>query len=154
MPHPGKGVQLNTGRTHFQKGQVPWNKTEPLEKNCLQCSITFFVRPSWDYVKHCSKKCATLTGKLKITGGKSYLWKGGSIYWAKQEVKEHDNYTCQKCGLREPEIMQVDHIIPVAIAPELSAELTNMETLCPNCHARKTVQDRLEIKSSKSLTAD
>ena len=46
------------------------------------------------------------------------------------------------CGMTEPEIMQVDHIKPKSLFPELKAELTNLMTLCPNCHARKTIKEK------------
>lgn len=49
-----------------------------------------------------------------------------------------DNYTCQICGLHDEEIMEVDHIRPQALAPELKYMIDNMVTLCPNCHRRKT----------------
>lgn len=154
MPYPKKGEQRNTGKTHFKKGVEPWNKVTPLKKVCLQCETVFYVRPSWNFIQHCSKSCAQKTQRKKISGAQSYLWKGGSLYWAKQQVKKYDDYTCQVCGLREPEIMEVDHIKPIALNPELKASLQNLMTLCPNCHARKTVDDRKNIKNFKSLTAD
>lgn len=53
-------------------------------------------------------------------------------------VLARDNFTCKKCWLREPDIMEVDHIQERAIAPELKNRLNNLQTLCPNCHAKKT----------------
>ena|SRR3990167_469844 len=58
------------------------------------------------------------------------------------KAKIRDNWTCQVCGLREPEIMEVDHIKPKSRFPELKNALENQVTLCPNCHKRKTVRDR------------
>jgi 5-methylcytosine-specific restriction endonuclease McrA len=54
---------------------------------------------------------------------------------------KRDDFTCQICGLREPEIMQADHVKPESLFPELAREVANMVTLCPNCHARKTVAE-------------
>lgn len=69
-------------------------------------------------------------------GKDSAHWKGGGINWVKRQVLIRDNYTCQKCGLRDDDIMCVDHIKPRSIYPELDKEMTNLQTLCPNCHAR------------------
>lgn len=45
--------------TKFKKGQIPWNKKEPLKKTC-KCGIIFYTKPSLDRVKSCSKRCARL----------------------------------------------------------------------------------------------
>lgn len=86
-------------------------------------------------------------------------WKGGRwLYWRKQALIR-DNYTCQHCGLYDEEIMDVDHIIPIRcslpnrrdIERERDVEinkLTNLQTLCPNCHKRKTLK---QIKNSAHL---
>ena len=48
------------GNGQFQPGQVPWNKKTPIKKTCPKCGKTFSVRPSWDRVKCCSRRCAGL----------------------------------------------------------------------------------------------
>lgn len=73
-------------------------------------------------------------------GGAS--WRGGHIGWYTLKAKIRDNYTCQICGLRDEEIVEVDHIKPKKKFPKLSKVLENMITLCPNCHARKTKRER------------
>lgn len=78
-----------------------------------------------------------------------HSWKGGSDkYWKNKALKRDDNI-CQKCGLKDNEIMIVDHIKPKSIYPELKKELSNLQTLCPNCHARKTVNELKEIMRIK-----
>ena len=69
-------------------------------------------------------------------------------YWnaIRQDVLERDQHICQKCGYSEPEIMTVDHIKPKSIAPELMYQIDNCVTLCPNCHARKTIADKKLIR--------
>lgn len=69
---------------------------------------------------------------------KSWNWKGGCMRVRMQMVLERDDYTCKNCGHREPEIMQVNHIIPYSENKKLRMDMKNMETLCPNCHVRKT----------------
>jgi 5-methylcytosine-specific restriction protein A len=61
-------------------------------------------------------------------------------YWKKQALLR-DNYTCQSCGLKESEIMEVDHILSKSLYPGLKFALENLITLCPNCHRRKTIRD-------------
>jgi len=69
-------------------------------------------------------------------------WAGGSKYYVKQKALERDEYKCQKCGFKDIQIMCVDHILPKSIYPELALDINNLQTLCPNCHARKTLNDR------------
>lgn len=77
--------------------------------------------------------CGRVRNGLGGVGQKSAL---------KIRVKRRDNYTCQLCGLNEPEIMEVDHIKPKSMFPEIKNDMDNLMTLCPNCHKRKTVMDR------------
>ena len=63
----------------------------------------------------------------------------------RKQVLKRDKNTCNQCGLIDEEIMVVDHIKPKSIYPELKLEITNLQTLCPNCHARKTIKEVMEI---------
>ena len=47
-----------------------------------------------------------------------------------------DGFACVECDARHK--LQVDHIKPVRTHPELSWELSNLQTLCERCHSRKT----------------
>jgi 5-methylcytosine-specific restriction endonuclease McrA len=51
-------------------------------------------------------------------------------------AKRRDGFRCVKCGARGR--LEVDHIEPVRTHPELSFDLTNLQTLCGRCHSRKT----------------
>ena len=82
-------------------------------------------------------------------GDKSSRWKGGALKYRKQQVRIRDDYTCQICGFREPEIMIVDHIKPKCKYPELELEMNNLITLCPNCHARKTIREKKNKEYNK-----
>lgn len=70
-------------------------------------------------------------------GHRPVNWKGSLKYQNKQ-VLLRDDYTCQTCGMRDEEIMEVDHIIEKALGGADTQE--NLQTLCPNCHARKTIK--------------
>ena len=85
------------------------------------------------------------------TGEKNNMWAGGTMKYWRVVVIKRDDYTCQKCDLRDLEIMVVDHVKPKAMYPELFLDLKNLVTLCPNCHARKTIKDRKEIAIFKRL---
>lgn len=75
-------------------------------------------------------------------GENHWNWKGGiSSKLLNLKCKERDDWTCQSCLLREPEIMEVDHVKSKARFPELQHDLNNLITLCPNCHKRKTLKE-------------
>ena len=56
------------------------------------------------------------------------------------EIKERDNYTCQKCGIsleKEPHLLlEIDHIIP--ISKNGTTTLDNLQTLCWRCNRQKS----------------
>lgn len=74
-------------------------------------------------------------------GSKASHWKGGCLAYRKNEVLIRDNYTCQVCGLRDPDVAEVDHKIPKKIRPDLANNLENLWVLCANDHRRKTKKD-------------
>ena len=61
----------------------------------------------------------------------SRRWKG-----LRQLALRRDGWQCVSCGARGR--LEVDHIKPVRTHPDLSFELTNLQTLCVPCHTRKT----------------
>lgn len=135
-----------------------------IKKKC-PCRESFSVQPHREKTaKYCSRKCQvkgqwTSERKEKWSNAKkgknislrtqfksgmlaeeSPNWRGG-ISLVKQQAKQRDNYTCQICGLRDEEIMEVDHAIPVSVNLALKNELSNLVTLCPNDHKRKTLRE-------------
>jgi len=78
--------------------------------------------------KHSKQTRSKISNSLKghWTGKDNPNWKSGkSKYTTNTIAKIRDDYTCQICGLREPEIMEVDHIKPKARFPELKYNLDN-----------------------------
>ena len=66
---------------------------------------------------------------------RSQRWKG-----VRYQAKRHDGWQCVQCGAKGR--LEVDHIQPVRSHPERAFDLSNLQTLCVSCHARKT---RIEI---------
>lgn len=62
--------------------------------------------------------------------------------WAviRLEVLRRDDFKCVCCGARGR--LEVDHKIPVRLAPDRAFELDNLQALCRPCHSQKT---RLEV---------
>ena len=56
------------------------------------------------------------------------------------EVLRRDDWQCVRCPERRR--LEVDHILPVKTHPELAFDMSNLQTLCGPCHARKT---RIEV---------
>lgn len=122
-----------------------WAKSQFCSLSCINVGRSPVTKgkktgkPSWNSGRECPE----------TSGERNGAWKGGvdRKTWRKFVLKR-DDFTCQVCGLREPEIMQVDHIKPESLFPELAKVAENLTTLCPNCHARKTVR---ELKAGVSV---
>jgi 5-methylcytosine-specific restriction protein A len=69
----------------------------------------------------------------------------GSARW--QAVRAQvlrDEPVCRECarlGLTEP-ATQVDHVLPLAVAPGLAFDRANLAPTCTPCHSRKSVAER------------
>jgi len=58
----------------------------------------------------------------------------------RMQALERDGWACVQCGARRR--LEIDHMEPVRHRPDLAYSLSNLQTLCGRCHARKT---RIEI---------
>ena len=58
----------------------------------------------------------------------------------RMQAIDRDGWACVQCGERRG--LEVDHVLPVRLRPDLSFVLGNLQCLCGACHARKT---RIEI---------
>lgn len=126
-------IKKGYGRFCSPKCSGEWKKTA-----MLGIKNPFFGR------KHTDATRATLRiSSLRFKGPMNPHWKGGKSlrFWATQCL-ERDNYTCKICGLHDPEIMQVDHVIPKSKTPALSLSLENLRAMCPNCHERKSRKEK------------
>lgn len=59
------------------------------------------------------------------------------------EVLVRDAYVCQHCGrvCGKKGEAHADHIIPVAVRPDLRHDVANGRCLCHSCHSRRTILD-------------
>ena len=84
-----------------------------------------------------------LTGKsnFKISGKNHHNWKGGiskdkGRYSIRFKILKRDNFTCQYCGRKAPDVvLNVDHIIPKSKGG--LDKLENLKTSCRECNIGK-----------------
>ena len=119
------GKHPNSQKTQFKRGHTLWN-----HPNVIKTQI--------------KKGMKLKKGHDGLKGEKNPKWKGGRMNWISEFIKNRDDYKCKICGLRDPEIMEVDHIKSKADFPELKYSLDNLITICPNCHRRKTNKEKTE----------
>jgi hypothetical protein len=131
-----------------------------LIKICEICGKVFGKRATcsrqkWNKQKFCSSKCVSkfLSSKQhseKVYKGKviftlekidkllAGITEGSSWAYIRKVIAFRDDFTCQHCGNREVEVLEVDHILPKYLYPELKRDVNNLITLCANCHRKKT----------------
>lgn len=137
-----------------------------IRRICLNCNNQFSWKDSPSRIKslrgkYCSLQCyfnnkkgqksnsstKFIKGDLRITGKNNFNWKGGVISinekirksfeyeeWRKAVI-ERDFYTCQHCK-KAGNYLEVDHIKPFSLFPELRLEISNGRTLCHSCHMK------------------
>lgn len=83
------------------------------------------------------------------SGSLAHNWKGGvnvlneglkgdpRYKGFRMKIFKRDDYTCQICGVRGGVELNLDHIKPKSIFPELAWDENNVRTVCHPCH-RKT----------------
>lgn len=60
----------------------------------------------------------------------------------KQSVLKRQNYKCKKCSVFL-DVYDIDHIVPYRVDPV--HRLSNLQALCPTCHARKTRREAKQL---------
>lgn len=105
----------------------------PFRKTCKVCGKSKpapgFARNSdnpdglRDVCKRCNSKAA---GKPRSRNGK-VISRG-----VRNEVKERANGRCEICGKQSN--LELHHVQPVCLHPELRNNSSNLKALCPACH--------------------
>jgi len=76
----------------------------------------------------------------------NYEYQRGELYGAenlKMYIRARDKYTCQYCGKKMPERLEVDHIIPRSRGGTTTTD--NLAVSCHNCNQRKGKQTAIEF---------
>lgn len=113
-----------------------------VSRTCKHCGVEFKIAPS--QLRHykgagqyCSKPCAN-EGRINDKADKPTSDRYGRTSrqadkeWQKA-VREHDNYTCQKCGKYDRHI-HAHHVAPRSRRPDLKHDPKNGKCLCGSCH--------------------
>lgn len=132
------------------KGSIPWNKGKHGLHTPEQIAWNRAFHTGRSPGNKGKKASAETRRKLSIahTGHKGEMcgaWKHGkttanmlirgsveSKRWTRA-ILERDHFTCTQCGKHGGKL-NVDHIKPFALYPELRFELSNGRTLCVPCH--------------------
>lgn len=119
--------------------------------NCSVCQKEIYVNQYnlKEHKKHyCSVECMAEDYKTILQGENNPNWRGGWIdyygpSWPRisREVRERDNFTCQRCGKTESELpkggLHVHHIQPFRTfngCHEEANRKENLISLCFKCH--------------------
>lgn len=132
-------------------------------KKCLTCGKSIEIKVSHEPIagRYCSRACMALSYQSRMQGKNNPHWKdgktaisgystpygrirrarlravGGSYTAAEwKSLKQTYNYTCLRCGRREPDIcLTVDHVIPITMGGRNSID--NIQPLCFSCNCAK-----------------
>jgi len=137
--------QLNTGRTHFKKGNHPPTEFKKGQKQ-LNTGRTCFKKGEnhWNWQGGITKLWSKRNkDKILMKVRKRRALKKGAEGshtlgdW--QTLKAQYNWVCPSCKKSEPEIkLTEDHIIPLSKGG--SDNIENIQPLCLSCNSRKHVR--------------
>lgn len=55
----------------------------------------------------------------------------------KHKMWKQNGGRCEECGKQmDEEALEIHHIVPVSVRPELIASRSNLHLVCPECHAK------------------
>lgn len=168
----GKEYEIQKSREKHNRGSVCSKEcqyqlitknaeTNKILKICLNCKKEFKVPISLMNRKYCGVECRT----KHMVGENNPLFLHGDggdkrgPHWQKikRDIRERDNYTCQKCGVNELELdsglfLHVHHIIPYRFFDGNHTEAnkeSNLITLCPYCHRKEDAEIRKKELTNK-----
>ena len=136
-------------------------RKDKVARICKTCGKTFKVFPS--VVKNgggntCSRECyhkwnsgerhPNWTGGYTEEEYKKRKGRGNKPF--RNSILKRDDYTCVMCNTKRAPL-EVDHIYPWALFPELRYELNNGRTLCQECHGKTPTWGTRNIKREDFL---
>lgn len=152
------GITLNTGRTHFKKGNTPWNKgIESHVKPWLgkkRPNVSGEMNYQWkgglprcfecdrQLSRYDAKMCTGCRLQSKVSHPR---WKGGvttenqrqrgslAIQGWRNSVYKRDHFECQFC-MNIGGTLNAHHIVKFADCPDRRLDIANGITLCEGCH--------------------
>jgi 5-methylcytosine-specific restriction endonuclease McrA len=111
------------------------------EAHCVECHRALPTHRT----PYCSRRC-----KWMFHG--HFFWDSARSY-----VMLRDRYTCRLCGVRRrARELDVDHIVEIARGGA-SLEYSNLQTVCRECHGRKTrefLRQPRAVRSAASIAGD
>jgi 5-methylcytosine-specific restriction protein A len=94
--------------------------------------------------------------------GQRELWRGSAssrgydAAWKRIRLQalKRDYHLCQTCLRATPPrfnpAVDVDHVIPIRVAPDRRLDLSNLQSICRECHAKKTAFEK--TRQARQLT--
>jgi 5-methylcytosine-specific restriction enzyme A len=95
--------------------------------------------PELTHDKYCDKhKDNQITIKRTYTGDYKRGWPALRLMYLR------NNPLCKHCRQQGIATIasEVDHIVPIALRPELRLTWSNLQSLCKSCHSKKTVAEQ------------
>lgn len=74
---------------------------------------------------------------------------------ARHQALVRDAYTCRICGARATEVDHIIELTPLNILDKkITLNLSNLQSLCHDCHTKKTREDKLKCKPQRQYVYD
>ena len=83
------------------------------------------------------------------------FYNSGAWKAARHQALVRDAYTCRVCGARATEVDHIIELTPLNIIDKtITLNLSNLQSLCHDCHTRKTREDKLKHKPQRQYVYD
>jgi 5-methylcytosine-specific restriction endonuclease McrA len=139
------GITKNTGRTHFKIGLIPWNKGMKDEYKLWENETPPMKGKENKWGRHTletRKKISAIQQNISVEEWNGFTSTLNKLIRNSLEYKEwrskcfeRDNYICKGCG-QSGGYLEVHHIKPFSLFPELRFTIDNGITYCTNCHIK------------------
>lgn len=146
MPNdPITGRGINTGRTRFKAGFIPWNKgktgiypQERLDQISKSTKARLRLFHHQKNKSRSSEERAKISKTLRLIErfGRNVGYPEGWMVIT-ESVFKRDNYSCQECGIKLARVKGKGQVQCHHIDYDTSNnDLSNLITLCASCHAK------------------